>query len=103
MIKKLKEQSYWYLVYASYALYIISFLGISFVAPEYHSLLIEIIKIYVCVLLIYNFNPWGKKECTTLDKNLAFSAAWFLVLTTVLGQAAILYTHNFIDTVKTKV
>ena len=52
MIKKLKEQSYWYLVYASYALYIISFLGISFVAPEYHSLLIEIIKIYVCVLLI---------------------------------------------------
>jgi hypothetical protein len=100
MFKKLKEQSYWYLVYASYILYIISFLGISLIAPEYHSFLIEIIKIYVCILLIYNFNPWGKKECTNLDKNLAFSAAWFLVLTTVLGQAAILYTHNFINKIK---
>ena len=97
MIKKLKETSYWYLVYASYILYIISFLGVSFVAPEYHNILIEVIKIYVCILLIYNFNPWGKKECTNLDKNLAFSAACFLIFTTVLGQSAILYTRNFIN------
>jgi hypothetical protein len=55
------------------------------------------------VLLIYNFNPWGKKECTHLDKTLAFSAAWFLVLTTILGQATIYYTKHFISKVKSKV
>jgi hypothetical protein len=103
MTKTLKEKSYWYLIYASYALYIISYLGVSYIAPDYHTTLTEVIKIYVCVLLIYNFNPWGKKECTSLDKTLAFSAAWFLVLTTILGQAAIYYTTHFISKVKSKV
>ena len=54
-------------------------------------------------VVFYNFNPWGKKECTSLDKTLAFSAAWFLVLTTILGQAAIYYTTHFISKVKSKV
>jgi hypothetical protein len=103
MTKTLKEKSYWYLIYVSYALYIISYLGVSYIAPEYHSVLTEIIKIYVCVLLIYNFNPWGKKDCTSLDKSLAFSAAWFLVFTTILGQSAIYYTKHFISKVKSKV
>lgn len=103
MGKTLKEKSYRYLIYASYFLYIVSFLGISFIAPEYHNLLTEIIKIYVCLLLIYNFNPFGKKECTKLDRELAFSAAWFLVFTTILGQSAIYYTKHFINKVKSKV
>jgi len=103
MAKTLKEQSYWYLIYASYILYFISYLGVSYIAPNYHHVLTEIIKIYVCVLLIYNFNPWGRKECTSLDKTLAFSAAWFLVLTTILGQAAVYYTKHFINEVKSKV
>ena len=42
MGKTLKENGYRYLIYASYFLYIVSFLGISFIAPEYHNLLIEI-------------------------------------------------------------
>ena len=103
MGKTLKEKGYRYLIYASYFLYIVSFLGISFIAPEYHNLLIEIIKIYVCLLLIFKFNPFGNKECTKLDRELAFSAACFLILTTVLGQAAEYYTDNIVNKVKSKV
>jgi len=100
MTKSLKEIGYRYLIYSSYIFYIVSFLGISFVAPSYHRLLLEIIKIYVSILLIYNFNPWGKKECTRLDRELAFSAAIFLIFTTILGETALYYTNDIINDVK---
>jgi len=100
MIKSLKEKGYRYLIYASYLFYIISFLGISLTAPSYHRILTEIIKVYVSILLIYNFNPWGKKECSKLDKDLAFSAAIFLIFTTILGETALFYTNNIINDVK---
>ena len=97
MISK-AEKGYKYLLYLSYFLFIVSFLGISYVAPQYNSTLTEIIKVYICILLIYRFNPLnGKKKCSEFDKQLAFSASVFLFLTTVIGQ--IIY-FNFVNKVK---
>ena len=99
----LKENTFTYLIYLSYFLYIVSFLGVSYLAPTYHPLLLEIIKIYICILLIFNFNPFSKKKCSDFDKQLAFSAACFLFFTTVLGQIAIFYTRHFVSKVKDEV
>ena len=88
------EKRYRYLLYVSYFFYIISFLGISFIAPKYHKILVEIIKIYVCLILIRRFNPISHKKCSTFDKELAFSAACFLLLTTIIGELAVYITKN---------
>lgn len=94
MISK-AEKGYKYLLYLSYFLFIVSFLGISYAAPEYNNTLTEIIKVYICILLIYRFNPLnGKKKCSEFDKQLAFSASVFLFLTTILGQILYFFVVN---------
>lgn len=98
-----KEKVFRYLLYTSYFLYIVSFLGISYLAPTYHNLLSEIIKIYVCILLILRFNPIYMKKCSEFDKELVFSAAVFLFFTTIIGQIAIYYTDHIISKVKKNV
>lgn len=97
------EKGYRFLLYLSYFLYIVSFLGIAIVAPEYHKSLTEIIKIYICLLLIRRFNPLTHKRFSPFDKELAFSAGCFLLLTTIFGEIAIYFTKNAINKVKSKV
>ena len=71
----------------SYLLLIISLLGISQTATEYLVKLSYYIRIYICLFLIWRFNPFRTNyEFTDLDRKIAFSAGVFILSTTALNK-----------------
>ena len=89
-------------IYLSYLLFFISITGIIALKPEYLTSLEEILKYYVCAFLIIRFNPFVKKHSITLkefnfDKQIAFSAGIFLLLTTAITDIANNYLVNVIS------
>ena len=74
-------------VLCSYILLIISFLGLSTQAPIYLKTIKYYVQIYICLFLIWRFNPLRNvKTFTLLDQKIAFSAGLFILTTTVLYQ-----------------
>lgn len=97
-----KEQVFTYMIYLSYFLYIVVALGLSRSAPKYLSYLDSIIRIYVSLFLIYQFNPFLKPtvEFTELDRKMAFSAGVFTFTTTAINQLLMNYFLRIKSSVK---
>lgn len=71
----------------SYVLIFVSALGLSKNAPEYLQNLDEYIRIYICLFLIWRFNPIRRLDkFTDLDRKIAFSAGMFILTTTFLNN-----------------
>jgi len=91
------KYKFWYrcILYISYILTIITIFGLSTYAPQYLKMLREIIKIFITCFLIVKFNPFIKKDkmLTLFEREIVFSAAIFLLLTTSL----ILYVEYYIN------
>jgi cytochrome c biogenesis protein CcdA len=84
-------------IYLSYSLLFISALGLSQTAPKYLDTMDYYIRIYICLFLMWRFNPLREKpEFTELDRKIAFSAGAFILTTTALNQ----YLVQFKETVK---
>jgi len=80
----------------SYILIFISFLGLSNSAPKYLETLDYYVRIYICLFLIWRFNPLRHVFIfTDLDRKIAFSAGLFILTTTTLKQ--------YLDDIKDKV
>jgi hypothetical protein len=78
----------------SYILIIISFLGLSNSAQSYLVTMDYYIRIYICLFLIWRFNPFRKLDkFTDLDRKIAFSAGIFILTTSALNN----YLINFKD------
>jgi hypothetical protein len=74
-------------IYISYILLFISALGISQTAPKYLDSMDYYIRIYICLFLMWRFNPLRDNyEFTDLDRKIAFSAGVFILTTTALNQ-----------------
>ena len=74
-------------IYVTYFLIIISSLGLSLSAPKYLQSLDYYVRIYICLFLIWRFNPLRSNyEFTDLDRKIAFSAGAFILTTTALNQ-----------------
>lgn len=66
-------------------LIILTVLGISQSAPKYLTIFERLVKIYVCLFLIWRFNPFNNHQTfTRLDKRIAFSSGIIILTTTVL-------------------
>ena len=84
-----------YMLYISYALFIIAFTGIYSVNPSYLNTLDTLIKVYVSLFLIIRFNPYIEvKSNGEFDRTVAFSAGIFLLLTTSIIDVASVYFSN---------
>ena len=94
---------YKYGVYISYLLFFIAFTGIIAISPSYLNTLEQIIKYYISIFLIIRFNPWVSKkikytpEKGEFDRDIAFSAGVFLLLTTGFVDAVKGYTNQLIS------
>lgn len=76
----------------SYVLIIISYLGISKSADYYLNNIDYYVRIYICLFLIWRFNPFRKLvKFTNLDRKIAFSAGLFILTTSFLNS----YLMNF--------
>ena len=74
-------------IYLSYALIFISSLGVSELATKYLDSLDYYIRVYICLFLMWRFNPLREKyEFTDLDRKIAFSAGVFILTTTALNE-----------------
>ena len=82
-------------IYLSYILTFISALGISEISLTYLNNLDYYIRIYICLFLIWRFNPLREKyEFTDLDRKIAFSAGLFILTTTALNEYAVLLKNT---------
>ena len=87
-------------IYISYGLLFISALGISQTAPKYLDTMDYYVRIYICLFLIWRFNPLREKvEFTELDRKIAFSAGAFILTTTALNQ----YLEKFKEIIKNRI
>ena len=74
-------------IYFSYFLILISFFGFSNTAPQFLQSMDYYVRIYICLFLIWRFNPFREAEVfTDLDRKIAFSAGMFIITTTALNQ-----------------
>jgi hypothetical protein len=74
-------------IYASYGLLFLSALGLSEMAPKYLDIMDYYIRIYICLFLMWRFNPLRDNyEFTDLDRKITFSAGVFILTTTALNQ-----------------
>ena len=78
------EKFYTYITYTLYTLFLISFFQISKNAPEYLDELNIIIKIFICVFLLYRFNPFVNNIFTEFDKKIVFDSALYLLFSSLI-------------------
>ena len=96
-LHKYQERLFNLFIYTSYFLIIVSALGLSESAPKYLANLDYYVRIYICLFLMWRFNPFRTHyEFTDLDRKIAFSAGVFILTTTALNQ----YLVDFKDKIK---
>ena len=96
-LHKFQENLFNLFIIISWILIIISAIGLSQSAPKFLKDLDYYIRIYICLFLIWRFNPLRSHyEFTDLDRKIAFSAGLFILTTTVLNQ----YIVNIISNLK---
>ena len=91
----MQDKMFTVFIYLSYTLILISAMGLSENAPKYLQSMDYYVRIYICMFLIWRFNPFRKNyEFTQLDRKIAFSAGVFILTTTALNQ----YLNKFTST-----
>ena len=94
---KWHQQLYKYFLYISYALFILSLLGVTLFGTNYLAILNNIIKLYIAIILIIRFNPFittkFDKHNIVFDREISFSAGILLLLSMVMSK----YTKNMLD------
>ena len=78
----------------SYILIFITALGLSKNAPKLLTILDYYIRIYICLFLIWRFNPFVKIKFTELDRKIVFSAGLFILTTTAMNKYLIDFTNK---------
>lgn len=87
LVHKYQEMLFNFVIYVTYILVVVSTVGLSENAPRYLSIIDYYIRIYICLFLIWRFNPLRTSyEFTDLDRKIAFSAGVFILTTTALNQ-----------------
>jgi len=90
----------------SYILIFVSALGFS-TSVKYSQDLDYYVRIYICLFLLWRFNPiFPLKEFTNLDRKIAFSAGLFILTTTALNvwvEYAKEKAKNTVQNIKNKI
>jgi len=90
-VKNQSSTVYTMVVGLLYAFYIMAFLGIYYVNPEYTKTLSLTVRLFVSFVLMYRFNPLYKVTLSESDRTLIFAAGFFLFVNT--GMTEILFRY----------
>ena len=86
-LHKWQDRLFTIFIYFSYMLLILSAFGLSETVPKFLQSLDYYVRIYICLFLIWRFNPLRSNyEFTDLDRKIAFTAGVFILTTTALNQ-----------------
>ena len=78
------EGFYYIILFATYFIYITSFIGIASFAPEYLETLQTTFNVYIATILLWRFHPWRQYKLNPFDQKIIFSAAIFMISSTSL-------------------
>lgn len=94
-IHRFQENLFDIIVGISYILIISTSLGTSIKAKEYLDDIYYYIRIYICLFLMWRFNPLRSTyEFTNLDRKIAFYAGTFILTTTALNNYIVNYQEK---------
>lgn len=79
-----------------YFVQFVSFFGIFYINPSHIDILANFIHIFICLFLLYRFNPFRKPIFTEFDQKIIFSTAILLLLN--LGFAEF-FKQKFLENV----
>lgn len=82
-----------------YAFAILSALGLYSNAHAYVETMDYYMRIYICLFLIWRFNPFSKHRFDELDKKIVFMAGMIILSTTALNQYLIMFKTKIANTV----
>ena len=86
-IHQLQDRLFNIFIILSWTLIVVSALGFSQYAPKFLADLDYYVRLYICLFLMWRFNPLRRHyEFTDLDRKIAFSAGLFIFTTTALNQ-----------------
>ena len=86
-LNQFQEYFFNWFITISYILMVVSFFGLSDSAPKFLETLDYYVRIYICLFLMWRFNPLRSHyEFNDLDAKIAFSAGAFILTTTALNQ-----------------
>ena len=81
-----------------YILIVVSFLGLFTNTSNYLNDVNFYLRIYVCLFLMWRFNPFRKIDTFThLDRKIAFNAGIIILTTTILNKYIDEIKHKFSD------
>ena len=82
-----QERTFDFTISITFVLLIVTLFGFSQKAPEYLSIIDYYLKIYICLFLIWRFNPFRSKiQFTSLDAKISFNAGLFILASTALNE-----------------
>lgn len=93
----ISQSAFIYSIYASYLLFFVAFFGLATIKPEYLQVLEAVMKTYVALFLVLRFNPLVRERPTKLDRQIAYSAGLFLLVTTSIGILAQTYFKSLVS------
>jgi len=88
-IDKVQEYFFYFVIYGGYIALILSFLGVNKFHHKYVDDVNYYFNVYISLFLLLRFNPFRQNIIfTTLDRDIAFSAGWFIFTNTIIKQYA---------------
>jgi hypothetical protein len=82
-----------------YVFAIVSALGVYPNAQSYVETMDYYMRIYICLFLIWRFNPFSNHRFDELDKKIVFMAGVIILSTTALNQYLVLLRTKIKDTI----
>ena len=97
--QKLHHNLFYFLVYASYVLYVLSLLKLVPGLDKYSLKIHYGLIVYISLFLLYEFNPFRKTVFTNFHKEIVFHSGLILFGTTALAT----YFFSYVRTHKKKI
>lgn len=86
-IDKIQEYFFYFVIYVGYVAAILALLGVSRFNHRYLDDLNYYFNVYISIFLLLRFNPFRRRVVfSTLDRDIAFSAGWFVFTNTIVKQ-----------------
>lgn len=103
-IDTIKLRTYTGMIALLYLCYILTFFGIYSVNPTYVHFLSIAIQLFICLFLLWSFNPYIKQELRIYDGQIIFAAAFFLLNNVVVTELITIFNipiQKYINSIKT--
>ena len=96
-----QEKTFDFIVKVAFILLLVTLFGFSQKAPEYLSTIDYYLKIYICLFLIWRFNPFRSKfHFTNLDAKISFNAGLVILASTALNEYVKFFEVDIVTKIK---